>query len=60
MEPGAANTGQLIDTSKRFARCLLAIGENRFQLLIVGAQEEREHLLRRMLLVLGVAEFGLT
>jgi len=59
MEPGAANTGQLINTSKRFARCLLAIGENRFELLMVGVQEEREHLLRRVLLVLGVASLAL-
>ena len=51
MKPGAANTGQLIDTSKGFARCLLAIGENRFELLMVESQEERERLLRAILLV---------
>ena len=59
MEPGSANPGQLVDTSKRFARRLLAIGENRFELLMVEVQEERERLLRAILLALGVATFGL-
>ena len=59
MKPGAANTGQLIDTSKGFARCLLAIGENRFELLMVESQEERERLLRAVRLALSGAEFGL-
>ena len=40
----------------------MPIGDWRKPLRVVdgGVQEEREHLLRRMLLVLGVAEFGLT
>ena len=59
MEPGSANPGQLVDTSKRFARRLLAIGENRFELLMVEVQEERERLLRAILLALGVATFSL-
>ena len=59
MEPGSANPGQLVDTSKRFARRLLAMGENRFELLMVEVQEERERLLRAILLALGVATFGL-
>lgn len=59
MEPGSANPGQLVDTWKRFARRLLAIGENRFELLMVEVQEERERLLRAILLALGVATFGL-
>jgi uncharacterized membrane protein YqjE len=59
MEPGSANPGQLVDTSKHFARRLLAIAENRFELLMVEVQEERERLLRAILLALGVAAFGL-
>ena len=59
MEPGPGNVGQFVQTSKRFARRLLTIGENRFQLLMVEAQEARERLLRAILLALGVAAFGL-
>jgi len=59
MEPGRATVGILAETSKRFARRLLAIGENRFELFMVEVREEREGLLRAMLLALGVAAFGL-
>jgi uncharacterized membrane protein YqjE len=59
MEPGSDNPGQLIDTSKRFARRLLAIGKNRFELLMVEVQDERERLLRAILLALSVAALGL-
>ena len=59
MESAPANAGQLVETSKRFARRLLTIGENRLELLMVEAQEERERLLRAILLALGVAAFGL-
>jgi uncharacterized membrane protein YqjE len=59
MEPPLTDDGQLVETSKRFARRLLTIGENRFELLMVEVQEERERLLRAILLALGVAEFGL-
>ena len=59
MEPGNSNAGQLVETSKRFARRLLTIGENRFELLMVEVQEERVRLLRAILLALGVAAFGL-
>ena len=57
MEPPLTNAGQLVETSKRFARRLLTIGENRFELLMVEVQEERERLLRAILLALGVAAF---
>jgi uncharacterized membrane protein YqjE len=50
MEPPPANAGQLVEASKRFARRLLAIGGNRFELLTVEMQEERERLLRAILL----------
>ena len=33
MEPASGNDGRFVETSKRFARRLLTIGENRFQLL---------------------------
>ena len=59
MERSLANPGQLVASSKRFARRLLTIGENRFELLMVEVQEERERLLRAILLALGVAALGL-
>jgi uncharacterized membrane protein YqjE len=59
MEPYSANAGQLFETSKSFARRLLNIGENRIELLMVEVQEERERLLRAILLALGVAALGL-
>ncbi len=59
MESAPSNAGQFVETSKRFARRLLTIGENRFDLLMVEVQEERERLLRAILLALGVAAFGL-
>jgi uncharacterized membrane protein YqjE len=59
MESSASSVEQLVETLKRFARRLLIIGENRFELLIVEVQEERERLLRAILLALGVAAFAL-
>jgi len=59
MESATNNGGQLVEKSKRFARRLLTIGENRFELLMVEVQEERERLLHAILLALGVAAFGL-
>jgi uncharacterized membrane protein YqjE len=59
VELGTANRGQLVELSKRLARRLLAIGENRFELLMVEVQEERERLLHAIVLALGVAAFGL-
>jgi uncharacterized membrane protein YqjE len=59
MESSASSVGQLVETSERFARRLLIIGENRFELLMVEVQEERERLLRAFLLALGIATFGL-
>jgi uncharacterized membrane protein YqjE len=46
------------DSSKHFARRLMAIGENRLELLMLEVQEERERLLCAILLALGVAVFG--
>jgi uncharacterized membrane protein YqjE len=44
---------------KNIARRLLTIGENRLELLTVEVQEERDRLLRAILLALGAAVFGL-
>ena len=59
METASTNAGRLAETFKRFARRLLAIGENRFELLMVEVQEERERLLHAIVLALGVAALGL-
>jgi uncharacterized membrane protein YqjE len=59
MEESTVSFRQLATSSKSFARRLLTIGENRLELLTVEVQEERERLLRALLLALGVAAFGL-
>jgi uncharacterized membrane protein YqjE len=59
MESPPANAAQLGETSKRLARRLLTIGENRLELLMVEVQEERQRLLRAILLALSVGTFGL-
>lgn len=59
MEESSVSFQQLAASSKQFARRLLTIGENRLELLAVEVQEEREWLLRTILLALGVATFGL-
>lgn len=58
MEPAADNCGSFGASSKLFARRLLTIGENRLELLMLEVQEERERLLRAILLALGVAVFA--
>jgi uncharacterized membrane protein YqjE len=58
MEQSTVNLGQLTAISKHVARRLLTIGENRLELLMVEAQQERVRLLRAILLALGVAVFG--
>jgi len=59
MEAPPSEAAQLVETSKRYVRRLLTIGENRFELLMVEVQEERERLLRAILLALGVGACGL-
>ena len=59
METAPTNAGRLAETSKRFARRLSAIGENRFELLMVKVQEERERLLHAIVLALGASRLGL-
>ena len=59
MEDSTVSFQQLAATSRHFARRLLAIGENRLELLTVEVQEERVRLLHAFLLALGVAAFGM-
>ncbi|MGA2556513.1 MAG: phage holin family protein [Verrucomicrobiota bacterium] len=59
MDDDFASFRQLGAASKQVARCLLTIGENRLELLMVEVKEERERLLRAFHLTLGVAAFGL-
>ena len=59
MEPAPTSARHLVALSKRLARRLLVIGDNRFELLMVEVQEERERLLHAIVLVFGVAALGL-
>ena len=59
MVPAPTSARHLVALSKRLARRLLAIGENRFELLMVEVQEERERLLHAIVLALGAAALGL-
>jgi uncharacterized membrane protein YqjE len=59
MEESTISVGQLGAASKQFARRLLTIGENRIELLMVEVQEERERLLRAILLALAAATLAL-
>ena len=59
MEQATDRSGLIAASSKHFARLLLTISENRLELLVVEMQEERERLLRAILLGLGVATLGL-
>ena len=59
MEESTAGFEQLTARSKDLARQLLTIGENRFELLTVEVQEERERLLHAILLAFAVAVFAL-
>src|SRR6185369_12983749 len=58
MEPAANKLREFGVASKHLARRLLIIGENRLELLLVEAQEERERLLRAIVLAFGMAVFG--
>jgi uncharacterized membrane protein YqjE len=59
MEESSAGFSQFTAASKRIARRLLTIGENRLELLSVEVQENQQRLLRVFFLALGVAAFGL-
>ncbi len=53
------NAGVLAACSRRLARRLLTIGENRLALLTVEIQEEGGRLVFALVLALGMAAFGL-
>jgi uncharacterized membrane protein YqjE len=59
METTTASPEPIASTSRRLARRLLAVGENRLELLLVEVQEERERLLHAFLLGLGIATLSL-
>jgi uncharacterized membrane protein YqjE len=59
MEESSVSLRQLAAALKNFARRLLTVGENRLELFTVEVQEERERLLRALLLALGAAALGL-
>lgn len=59
MAPPIPSAGALAARSRRLARRLLAIGENRLALLTVEIQEEGGRLLFAFALALGMAAFGL-
>ncbi len=59
METATESFASISASSRQVVQRLLIIGENRLELLAVEVQEERERLLRTLLLALGVAVFGL-
>lgn len=59
MNTTSASLGQLSDSTKRVGARLLAIAENRLELLTVELQEERTRLIHALLLSLGLAILGL-
>ncbi len=59
MQTSADNSLHLGGATKRVAQRMFVIVENRLQLLMVEAQEERERVLLAILLALCAAAFGL-
>jgi uncharacterized membrane protein YqjE len=59
MQTSPPNALHLGDAAKRIAHRAFVIFENRLQLLMVEAQEERERALLAIWLALGAAAFGL-
>ena len=59
METSSDNGLHLGDATKRIAQRVFVIFENRLQLLMMEAQEERERALLAIWLALGAAAFGL-
>lgn len=53
------NGWHLMDASRRMGHRLFVVFENRLQLLLVEAQEERERILQSIWLALGASVFGL-
>jgi uncharacterized membrane protein YqjE len=59
MSDSAGHLPPLGAAAKSLVQRLLAMGENRLELLVLEVQEERERILKAALLALGMAAFGL-
>jgi len=59
MEAPSDTDPNLADVTKRIAQRAFVIVENRLQLLMVEAQEERERILKAMLMAMAAVAFGL-
>ena len=59
MDSPTANLGHIGGKSRRVLNRLVTIFQNRVELLMVEVQEERETIVRVVLLALGAAVFGL-
>jgi uncharacterized membrane protein YqjE len=59
MEHSSTDVGRLVLPWRRLGRRLLGIFRNRLELVLCEIQEERDRLVRVILLALGVAAFGL-
>jgi len=59
MEAPSDTDPNLADATKRIAQRTFVIVENRLQLLMVEAQEERERILKAMLMAMAAVAFGL-
>ena len=58
MEAVTPGLGQMLDASRRVAQRSLDIGANRVELFVVELHEERQRLMRSVVLALGVACLG--
>jgi uncharacterized membrane protein YqjE len=58
MDASSAGPLPVAGTPRSFLRRLLATGENRVRLLAVEAQEEREHFVRVLIMVVVAAALG--
>lgn len=54
MEDSGFHAHEWLTPAKTVARRLMTIGENRLELLAVEVQEERDHLLRALLIAFGI------
>ncbi|HEY1172167.1 MAG TPA: phage holin family protein [Verrucomicrobiae bacterium] len=59
MDASPGKFGRITSLARRMLHRFLAIGENRIELFLLEVQEEREKLVKVLLLVVGMAVFGL-
>ena len=59
MEAILEQFGHLGGSSRRVARRLMVIGEDRLELFLLELAEEREHFIRSLVIALGIFAFGL-